>query len=113
MNSYDVNTVVQLQAVFADLLGNAINPQMVKLVVTDPTGAKTVAISGMLNPATGTFTYRVDAAIPGLWSYQFEGLGNVEGDSPTYQFAIVEAPPSPGQLDFSDPDNSALDPAIL
>jgi hypothetical protein len=74
MNSYERGTKIQVQTAFVDANGDAVDPDTVTLVVTDP-NKETVTYSkgNLTNPVTGTYVKLVELTQRGVWRFYFLG----------------------------------------
>ncbi len=89
MNVYEIDTLVKVASAFAQLGGAAIDPTTVTLYIRDPSWAETTIPMGSLShDGVGVFSYGVNANISGIWTYKFQGAGNVETTSPDTRFLV-------------------------
>lgn len=98
MNTYELDTLVQLASAFTAADGvTPIDPATVTLYIRDPTGAETtVAMGSLTHAGTGIWTYQQACSISGVWLYKFQGAGNVQVTSPDTPFFVEASRLIPG-----------------
>lgn len=99
MNTYEIDTLVQLNAAFADRSGAPADPTDVNLFVKDPTGTVTqYTFSGsqVQHNGTGNFFYNFLAGRSGTYTYKFQGTGAVQVTCPDQQFSVNRSALIPG-----------------
>lgn len=95
MNKYESGNPVTVQVTFTASTVPAA-PSTVKLRILGPDGATTEYDSGFLSPSTGVYQYQLLPAIPGIWTYRWEGFGAV----PAAKEKTFEVVPSAFVNDF-------------
>lgn len=78
MSTHLVGESVRLRVSFTDLDGAPIDPTTVTLTVTNPAGTATVYLDAVNDAAAvGAFYKDIVPATAGLWTYRYEGSGNI------------------------------------
>ncbi|HLY78211.1 MAG TPA: hypothetical protein VKQ70_02485 [Caulobacteraceae bacterium] len=89
MNVYEIDTLVKVASSFTEVTGSAVDPTTVTLYIRDPSGAlATVPMGALSHDAVGVFSYPINASVSGVWTYKFQGAGNVETTSPDTTFLV-------------------------
>jgi hypothetical protein len=90
MNEYQVDTQIQLNGYFFNVLLNVpADPTTVSLFVEDPTGNVTEIASDLIfRVSTGVYYSLVLPSGPGVWKYKWQGVGNVQATSPDTCFLV-------------------------
>lgn len=114
-------TEITLTAAFT-LGGVAADPIEILLWILTPDGLEaefSYSSAGLIKSSTGVYSYALITDQPGWWKFAWQGVGNVTATADARFWvnrSIASEPPTlaagGGQLDFSNPDNSALDPII-
>lgn len=87
MNTYQIDTQVQLSAVFTNASGTPVDPTDVVLYLMPPGQVvEQFTYSGgqITKTATGNYAYTMETTAPGQWLYKWQGTGTVEVTSPDY-----------------------------
>jgi hypothetical protein len=98
MNTYQIDTLVTLEATFTLVDGvTPTDPSTVTLYVVAPDGTETTVTGvDLANPTTGEFTYDVAVNQSGIWIYKWQGAGTVDVTTADTYFAVQESVPIPG-----------------
>lgn len=92
MNTYQLDTLVELQTTFTDADGALVNPTTVTLYIRTPDGIVTAYTGGNIgHPSTGLYTFDVNANQSGPWIYKWQGTGAVEITSPDVYFQVEQS----------------------
>lgn len=89
-NPYQIGNEILLKGTFTNSGGTLITPTTITLRIKNPAGTVTVVTTASLtNPSTGIYQYTLLLNVKGIWSYRFEGAGNVVVASEEEIFVIA------------------------
>lgn len=93
MNTYDVDTAIQLSVAFANVAGTAVDPTTVNIFLYDPCGviSEHTTVSGVVHDGTGAYHYVFLPPIVGIYAYKWQGTGAVEVTSPDTYFQVRQS----------------------
>jgi hypothetical protein len=89
-NIYLIGNAILLEATFTDELEVPVAPTTVTLRIKNPDEAITVlSAADLTNPSTGVYEYSLLLNISGVWTYRFEGTGNM---NVTFEESVIVKP---------------------
>lgn len=89
--TYQIDTLIQLNVTFYNTaLNEPADPTTVALFVEDPDGTVSeIASNQIVRTGTGAYYSNFLPTGPGLWTYKWQGTGNVVATSPDTQFFVA------------------------
>lgn len=90
MNIYQVDTIIQLNVTFYNTVLNApADPITVSLFIENPAGIVTQISSNLITRnGTGVYYSEFLPTSPGIWTYKWQGTGNVVASSRDTRFLV-------------------------
>lgn len=90
MNTYEIDTLVQVQSNFVDIgSGLPFDPIDITLYVMNPNATLNAYTQSQLTKlSVGVWAFQIDANVSGPWMYKFQGTGNVQTTSPDEVFIV-------------------------
>lgn len=92
MGTYEIQTALQIIGTFANsLTGAAEDPTTVTLFLKDPQGTIQTLVYGsssIVRDVAGQYSFNVTPTIHGVWTYKWQGTGNVVATSPDTSFTV-------------------------
>lgn len=95
INTHDRGDLVRVTGSFTDPdTGDAIDPEVVNVTITNPNGSETQYVfgvnDGVANPEVGEYSFDIDVQIAGRWYYRWWSSGTGQAAQKKW-FNVVDA----------------------
>jgi hypothetical protein len=89
MNTYQIDTLIQVSTTFTDLTGALADPTSIFCYVVDPNGVTTEYSGGQITrDSEGIYHVQITPSVSGYWRYKWQGTGALVASSADTSFYV-------------------------